>query len=45
LKKALAKLPVQTAILDGEIVCLDGKGVSQFNELVSRSSTRSICSG
>ena len=36
LKKALAKLPVQTAILDGEIVCLDGKGVSQFNELLSR---------
>ena len=24
LKKALAKLPVQTAILDGEIMCLDG---------------------
>ena len=38
LKKALAKLPVQTAILDGEIVCLDGKGVSQFNELLSRES-------
>ena len=38
LKKALAKLPVQTAILDGEIVCLDGKGVSQFNELLSRKS-------
>jgi len=36
LKKALAKLPVQTAILDGEIVCLDGEGVSQFNELLSR---------
>src|SRR6516165_6626972 len=36
LKKALAKLPVQTAILDGEIVCLDGKGVSQFNQLLSR---------
>ena len=29
LKKALAKLPVQTAILDGE-------GVSQFNQLLSR---------
>src|SRR6516162_7617512 len=36
LKKALATLPVQTAILDGEIVCLDGKGVSQFNQLLSR---------
>src|SRR5215472_19370342 len=36
LEKALAKLPVQTAILDGEIVCLDGKGVSQFNQLLSR---------
>jgi bifunctional non-homologous end joining protein LigD len=36
LKKALAKLPVQTAILDGEIVCLDVKGVSQFNQLLSR---------
>ena len=35
LKKALAKLPVETAILDGEIVCLDGKGVSQFNQLLS----------
>ena len=36
LKKALAKLPVETAIPDGEIVCLDGKGVSQFNQLLSR---------
>jgi bifunctional non-homologous end joining protein LigD len=27
---------VQTAILDGEVVCLDGKGVSQFNQLLSR---------
>ena len=27
---------MQTAILDGEIVCLDGKGVSQFNQLLSR---------
>ena len=30
LKKALAKLPVQNAILDGEIVCLDENGVSRF---------------
>ena len=36
LKKALAELPVETVILDGEIVCLDGKGVSQFNQLLSR---------
>ena len=36
LKKALAKLPVQDAILDGEIVCLDANGVSQFNWLLSR---------
>jgi bifunctional non-homologous end joining protein LigD len=36
LKKALAKLPTETAILDGEIVCLDGKGVSQFNQLLNR---------
>jgi len=36
LEKALLKLPVETAILDGEIVRLDGKGVSQFNQLLSR---------
>jgi len=36
LKRSLAKLPVQTAILDGEIICLDSKGVSQFNQLLSR---------
>jgi bifunctional non-homologous end joining protein LigD len=34
--KALAKLPVQNAILDGEIVCLDESGVSQFNQLFAR---------
>ncbi len=28
LKKSLDKLPVQNAILDGEIVCLDSRGVS-----------------
>jgi bifunctional non-homologous end joining protein LigD len=27
LKKLLAKLPVKSAILDGEVVCLDGNGV------------------
>jgi bifunctional non-homologous end joining protein LigD len=36
LKRSLAKLPAQTAILDGEIICLDAKGVSQFNQLLSR---------
>jgi bifunctional non-homologous end joining protein LigD len=36
LKKSLDKLPVLNAILDGEIVCLDSNGVSQFNELFSR---------
>ncbi|MGB9431739.1 MAG: hypothetical protein WBQ89_05820 [Candidatus Acidiferrum sp.] len=36
LKKSLDKLPVQNAILDGEIVCLDSHGVSQFNQLFSR---------
>ena len=34
----LAKLAVQNAILDGEIVCLDEHGVSQFNQLLSRKS-------
>jgi len=32
---SLAKLPVANAILDGEIVCLDANGVSQFNWLLS----------
>jgi bifunctional non-homologous end joining protein LigD len=36
LKKSLDKLPVQNAILDGEVVCLDSNGVSKFNELTSR---------
>jgi bifunctional non-homologous end joining protein LigD len=34
LRKLLANLPVQNAIIDGEIVCLDDEGVSQFNELM-----------
>ena len=34
LKKALAKLPVHNAILDGEIVCLDKNGVSRFYQLL-----------
>ena len=36
LKDALAKLPVQNAIIDGEIACLDEQGVSRFNQLLSR---------
>jgi bifunctional non-homologous end joining protein LigD len=36
LKKSLDKFPVQNAILDGEIVCLDSHGVSRFNVLFSR---------
>jgi bifunctional non-homologous end joining protein LigD len=36
LRKSLAKIPVRNAILDGEVVCLDHNGVSQFNELMSR---------
>jgi bifunctional non-homologous end joining protein LigD len=35
LRTALAKLSVQSAILDGEVVCLDENGVSQFNQLLS----------
>src|SRR6516225_1734502 len=35
LKEALAKLPVQNAILDGEIVCLDKNGVSRFYQLLN----------
>ena len=30
LKESLGKLPVQNAILDGEVVCLDEHGASQF---------------
>jgi bifunctional non-homologous end joining protein LigD len=36
LKRAVAKLSVQSAIIDGEIVCLDAHGVSRFNELLNR---------
>jgi bifunctional non-homologous end joining protein LigD len=35
LNKALDKLPVQSAILDGEIVCLDKNGASQFYQLLA----------
>ena len=36
LKTALAKLKVENAILDGEIVCLDSEGKSRFNLLFRR---------
>ena len=36
LKRSLAKLPVENAILDGEVICVDAKGASQFNQLLSR---------
>src|SRR5215469_1330397 len=36
LKRSLAKLPVENASLDGEVICLDAQGVSQFNQLLSR---------
>ena len=35
LRAALGNLPVRNAIIDGEIVCLDEKGVSQFNALLT----------
>jgi bifunctional non-homologous end joining protein LigD len=36
LSQSLAKLDVDDAILDGEVICLDGNGASQFNHLISR---------
>jgi bifunctional non-homologous end joining protein LigD len=36
LKRSLAALPVENAIIDGEVICVDAKGVSQFNQLLSR---------
>jgi bifunctional non-homologous end joining protein LigD len=36
LSQALAALPVTSAILDGEIVCLDSDGRSQFRDLLHR---------
>ena len=38
LRSELAKLSVVDAIIDGEVVCLDGLGVSRFNELLSKKS-------
>jgi bifunctional non-homologous end joining protein LigD len=34
LRENLARLPVQNAIIDGEIICIDGDGVSRFNDLL-----------
>jgi bifunctional non-homologous end joining protein LigD len=34
LRENLARLPVQEAIIDGEIICIDGDGVSRFNHLL-----------
>jgi hypothetical protein len=34
--RSLAKLPAQNAIIDGEVISVDAKGVSQFNQLLSR---------
>jgi bifunctional non-homologous end joining protein LigD len=39
LRESLGKLPVDNAILDGEIICMDKVGRSQFNELLSRKGT------
>ena len=36
LRGVMATLPVQNAILDGELVCLDSDGRSQFMELMRR---------
>src|SRR5215471_4885017 len=36
LTDALAKLPVRNAIIDGEAICIDGSGVSRFNDLLNR---------
>ena len=36
LRENLARLRVQDAIIDGEIICIDGDGVSRFNDLLDR---------
>jgi bifunctional non-homologous end joining protein LigD len=36
LRRSLGQLKAQTAILDGEIVCLNSSGISIFNELLRR---------
>jgi bifunctional non-homologous end joining protein LigD len=42
LTAAMAGLPVENAILDGELVCLDQDGRSQFRQLMRRKS-RDVC--
>ena len=34
--ESLKKLSVRNAILDGELICVDGNGISLFNELMFR---------
>jgi bifunctional non-homologous end joining protein LigD len=36
IQTVLGKLPVENAIIDGEVVCLDANGTSQFNHLLDR---------
>jgi bifunctional non-homologous end joining protein LigD len=43
LKESLGKMTVQNAVRDGEVVCLDSNGVSQFNELMSRKGEPLFC--
>jgi bifunctional non-homologous end joining protein LigD len=40
---SLAQLPVRSAILDGEIVCLDGAGRSVFDRLFYRQGSPCFC--
>jgi bifunctional non-homologous end joining protein LigD len=42
LSAALAKLPVQNAIIDGEVVCLDKDGKSVFLDLMRRRKANAI---
>jgi bifunctional non-homologous end joining protein LigD len=43
LKKELAKLPVKSAVLDGEVICLDRNGVSRFNALLKSNVEPILC--
>ena len=43
LKRSLAKLPVENAIIDGEVICVDAQGVSQFSQLLSRKGKPVFC--
>jgi bifunctional non-homologous end joining protein LigD len=36
LKKTLEEFPIDDAIIDGEIICIDEQGISQFNSLLDR---------